>query len=461
MIAAVPAVASVFISHGQAENWTYVTYAIVLIGAVGGWIGWMLRHGNKMGGVQITPSVAFIVITALILAVGLEGVAGAGKYAFYQPLFILIAVFIALIGDLSMQAWGWCVLMAVLTWSSWSEGLRGGNLLVLLMVTGSVSLVCQAMVARAVSDLSRRAGLRSNIGRLLEKVSNASTLEQGLSDCVPMVSDVLPASRVIAFFRRSGEEQFLPVSSWPSNSPSDDQFPGLESFSAAVESQRSIVENGFCFIPAGQTLSGSVMLVVDRSKSRRRSMAFVKEATEAIASIFLRLSGNTWYVAELKTETETDPLTHIANRRGLEERLATAISRAESTGEPLTVAMIDIDHFKRYNDEYGHQTGDRLLEAVALAMSGHARPGDLVCRFGGEEFCILMPGTELAEGVDLMESLRSTANISDGLPPITFSVGVAAWDKTEDIIGLLHRADKALYTAKEEGRDRVLSAVWP
>jgi diguanylate cyclase (GGDEF)-like protein len=238
----------------------------------------------------------------------------------------------------------------------------------------------------------------------------------------------------------------------------DRELTGSEPFLSAAMTQRSVVSGDLCYIPAGQTLSGSVLVVVDRSNTRRRSMAFVTEATEAIASIFLRLSGNTWYVEELKSDTETDPLTGVPNRRALEDRLDREISRSRTTGRAFAVAMIDIDHFKRYNDTYGHQTGDDLLEAVASTMTGLVRESDLVARFGGEEFCVVMPETDLRQGLERMEVLRQGAAGPGDLPHVTLSVGVATWDRSEGIEDLLQRADQALYDAKEGGRNQVVAA---
>jgi diguanylate cyclase (GGDEF)-like protein len=115
--------------------------------------------------------------------------------------------------------------------------------------------------------------------------------------------------------------------------------------------------------------------------------------------------------------------------------------------------MLDLDHFKEYNDERGHQAGDRLLKEVAATWREMLRPSDLLARYGGEEFGLLLPHCTLERGLEVVERLR-TVTIADQ----TSSAGVAAWDSEESADSLVSRADSALYDAKKAGRDRALPA---
>jgi diguanylate cyclase (GGDEF)-like protein len=125
--------------------------------------------------------------------------------------------------------------------------------------------------------------------------------------------------------------------------------------------------------------------------------------------------------------------------------------RAEGT---LCVAMVDLDHFKRFNDDNGHAAGDRLLRACAVAWKGHLRPGDTLARVGGEEFAVLLPSCTLADAARVLERLR------DATPSgATASIGVAEQQAGESAADLLARADSALYDAKESGRDRLQAAA--
>ncbi len=164
--------------------------------------------------------------------------------------------------------------------------------------------------------------------------------------------------------------------------------------------------------------------------------------------------------ARLREDAATDPLTQIANRRQLETIAATEISRAHRYRWPLTVLLLDLDHFKRVNDLFGHAVGDEVLRAVAEVCRKEVRGHDLVARIGGEEFAVLLPHCDLRGGETmarrLAEQIRDMrVDLLDGAV-VTVSIGIASLLETERTLGpLLQRADRALYRAKTAGRDRV------
>jgi diguanylate cyclase (GGDEF)-like protein len=165
----------------------------------------------------------------------------------------------------------------------------------------------------------------------------------------------------------------------------------------------------------------------------------------------------------LETMLHEDPLTGLFNRRYVLTRLAGLISGARRHGRPLSVAMIDIDHFKRLNDEYGHDAGDAALVATTMALRDRLRAEDELGRLGGEEFLALLPDASARAASVVAESLRaSVAGVRtriDGLElAVTVSVGWATWDGEEDADSLVKRADNALYTAKNDGRNAVRGA---
>lgn len=168
--------------------------------------------------------------------------------------------------------------------------------------------------------------------------------------------------------------------------------------------------------------------------------------------------------AQLLIMSSTDVLTGVANRRSLEERLHDMWEHSQRLHEPLSVVMCDIDHFKRVNDEYGHQAGDAVLQQFAKLLADEAREIDRVGRYGGEEFVLLLPGTVLDAAVTFAERIRDRVEqrefaYGDGRTlHRTMSCGVAAWPhprilNQEDLI---KAADDALYVAKETGRNRVV-----
>ena len=165
---------------------------------------------------------------------------------------------------------------------------------------------------------------------------------------------------------------------------------------------------------------------------------------------------------ELRRQAHVDYLTGIYNRRHFMERAEQELSRAHRYAKPLSMLMLDIDHFKQINDCHGHKVGDTVLKAVADLSQATFRDVDIVGRLGGEEFAALLPETDQPAALEAAERLRATiANARiplPGAPPVSFSVsiGVSSMDSPEDNIdALLQRADKALYKAKDSGRNRV------
>jgi two-component system, cell cycle response regulator len=157
-----------------------------------------------------------------------------------------------------------------------------------------------------------------------------------------------------------------------------------------------------------------------------------------------------------------DALTGLNNRRSLERRLPAMIEIARQRGAPLTMMVLDIDHFKRVNDTYGHDVGDLVLKGFAAQLLETVRSGDLICRLGGEEFVVAMPGVDAAEAARIAERARRTTESRDfridgpaGSVSITVSIGLAEWREGWDAAELYRRADRALYLSKSAGRNRV------
>lgn len=170
-------------------------------------------------------------------------------------------------------------------------------------------------------------------------------------------------------------------------------------------------------------------------------------------------------VSELRRLSRHDALTGLLNRRAMEEALDAQLSRSQRTKEPFVVMMLDLDHFKRINDRYGHPVGDLALKHIASLLQSATRASDSLGRFGGEEFVLLLPNTPLSQAQTVAEKVRDLLENSPlqselEMIPISVSIGVALWSESaDDISRLLSRADAALFQAKVQGRNRVVTAA--
>lgn len=165
----------------------------------------------------------------------------------------------------------------------------------------------------------------------------------------------------------------------------------------------------------------------------------------------------------VRKEAMTDGLTGLSNRKAFDNEMHRAVKSAAEEGDTFTLLMLDIDHFKDFNDTYGHQVGDQVLRLVAKCMTNGIKGQDVAARYGGEEFAIILPETNINAGVVVANNLRKTVSQKDiinrstgeKMGRITLSVGVAQYNGSESVDDLILRADKALYKAKRNGRDQV------
>jgi diguanylate cyclase len=174
-------------------------------------------------------------------------------------------------------------------------------------------------------------------------------------------------------------------------------------------------------------------------------------------------------LAQIRTESLTDPLTALGNRKQFDEQLDITLAEASERNEPLSLMMVDIDHFKAFNDTWGHLTGDQVLRLVASSMKQNVKGRDIAVRYGGEEFAIILPNTVLRSAVTVAEHIRRAVmakelmkrSTGQNLGRVTISVGVATWHRGDTAQSLIARADACLYAAKNSGRNRVICETDP
>jgi len=210
------------------------------------------------------------------------------------------------------------------------------------------------------------------------------------------------------------------------------------------------------------------LLSIDHDQLWKMADVFHELTINLLMTLSKRLRTNTKVIAnsmEMRRQIEEvamiDHLTGLHNRRWLDEILKRQLNRSLREGSPLTLIMADIDHFKSFNDQYGHQAGDKVLASVAKTMRERLRPNDMIARYGGEEFAVLLPKTNIQNGLVVAERLRKGVhdtlfhnNEGETMLSITISLGLAEAASDSTAQSLISSADKALYRAKNNGRNR-------
>ena len=200
---------------------------------------------------------------------------------------------------------------------------------------------------------------------------------------------------------------------------------------------------------AGGALGYGLVLLVNEPNNHWVSEWFVMMGSFMIAGMIVN-----WLTHQIRLLARTDSLTGLFNRRTMEEELARELERAARDNRPVTVLLIDVDNLKEVNDTLGHSAGDRLLKACGAAWHERLRSADLLARYGGDEFAVILPDCSMDHALVVGERLRgATPNET------TSSIGVAQWDGVESSDQMLRRADDAMYQAKRAGRNRVTAAT--
>ena len=196
-----------------------------------------------------------------------------------------------------------------------------------------------------------------------------------------------------------------------------------------------------------------------------------KEMEASNQKLEARLHASKQEISELQTNLEavrheslTDPLTTLANRKFFDAALREAIAEARDKKEALSLMMTDIDHFKKFNDSYGHLTGDQVLRLVATSVKQNVKGQDTAARYGGEEFAVILPNTVLRSAITVADHIRRSVmtkelmkrSTGEHLGRVTISIGVATLQKNDTPQSLIERSDKCLYAAKRHGRNRVM-----
>jgi diguanylate cyclase len=247
----------------------------------------------------------------------------------------------------------------------------------------------------------------------------------------------------------------------------------LQDFSdAAQRTGQSASSFGEQLSELNQALGGSTDSALERHVAQ--ALDGTAQMQNAVRLLQAQVDSSRGEIEKLRADLERTreeamvcPLTKVLNRKGFDARMAMGLQRARTSGEPMCLLMVDIDHFKAVNDTHGHLIGDRVLEALGEVLRVTVRaPNASAARYGGEEFAVLLPQAGLKQAVEVAESLRANVkkirvrqrSTDKVILSVTISIGVAMSGPEDDAASLVSRADGALYAAKRAGRDRVMSA---
>ncbi|WP_433306360.1 GGDEF domain-containing protein [Actinoplanes sp. CA-030573] len=237
--------------------------------------------------------------------------------------------------------------------------------------------------------------------------------------------------------------------------------PDVRALSSSIEPRPSRISRPLLFALTLASLIGPALLIVQALRHKVTDTLAI--ALGCVALFLLVVTRMSQLIKQLDVQTEkvrelavTDELTGLPNRRAWNTELPRTIERVRRTGDPLTVAILDIDHFKHFNDAYGHLAGDRLLKEAAAAWQDQLRTADHLARYGGEEFVVMLPDATVAQAHEIVDRMRLATPLGQ-----SFSAGIAVWNGSETSDELTARADAALYEAKNAGRNRICAAAEP
>ncbi|MDQ3813439.1 MAG: diguanylate cyclase [Armatimonadota bacterium] len=332
---------------------------------------------------------------------------------------------------------------------------------------------------REMERLTREMRLLNHMGELLQ---SCRSREEAHAVVVRMVPQLLPDESGALCLLNESQNLLETVLTWGTGPPPQTLF-GPDDCWALRRGRMHMVQDvhsglicrhlreeiagGYMCMP--MVAHGETLGILYISTPRAGDLSEVKQ--QAIRSVTEQVSltlANLRLQDTLRTQSIRDPLSGLFNRRYMEASLERELTRAKRSRHPVSVLMIDIDHFKRFNDTYGHGAGDAVLRELGNLLQSHTRGEDIACRYGGEEFLLILPETSLTTAQQRAEQLREAAKRlhveyrRQPLEPVTLSLGVAVYpDHGTSGEEVTRAADTALYQAKREGRDRVATAGQP
>jgi diguanylate cyclase (GGDEF)-like protein len=425
------------------------------------------RLGSPTG--RLRPWFSFFQICISITIITIVNLTAGGTGGIYYVLFLLPILIASVMGDLTMISATWVLSLAALGLVIHHKIPHHVDVLAWTLAVNGAAWGGAAMAIHfAVKQFLGAIHTAQTVSQLATEAQKVEVWPGGLAPCLPLLAEIMDAAWItvmagphgsqleeIASFQRQGRSPTT-----KKGATGDDREAVAEGTRLAIDARQVQYLGNTTFVP-NRTASGLDLVIVGTggraATPANGNVTNAVVAGQLVAGIVDRVS----LIGGLREEALTDPLTGMVNRRGLYDHLDQAIGHASRSNTPLCVAMLDIDHFKEFNDRYGHLAGDAALRSLGALLRSGLRQQDVVARFGGEEFCIILPSTDRGGAVTVLEELRGTAGLTSieapRVPLPTFSAGVALWDGEEDRQSLLNRADVGLYQAKRAGRDTVIT----
>ncbi len=440
-------------------NWSRLSEGGIIIGIVGTIVTsrYALYNRKKIahfGPVESTLLLIAVVIAVGFVNVGLDNSNGIDNYSYF-----LVLTLVGIIGNNQMRFAVWIFAIASFLASNWYiSPVHSGPFWASFIYFSVTLFLINLMIGVIMSTLAGRNKLRISINSMVTHCCNFSSIEEAYNEAVKLLPFAVPSLAVIAFIGNGPNTNKQILGFW-SKSKLDPQELLANSELQELVAQSAILTNPkYLVIPSGFTEIGEIFLVILREKSFGYLSRYPDEVAYLIGGGLLRINSEVSNLSRLTKESLTDSLTGLANRRALDIRLTAEVNRSIRSKAPLTIILLDLDNFKLVNDTYGHQVGDEILRSIAAILATRIRGQDLATRYGGEEFMLILPDTNITGAIDLIEELmKSTTSIKQevGSQPlnVTFSSGIAMLNPDENIDSLIYRSDQALYEAKSRGKN--------
>jgi diguanylate cyclase (GGDEF)-like protein len=449
--------------HDEPTNWRWVAIgAACLVLAVGIGALEMQKTTHSDCGNQTTPLMTVVLTQAVLGSILAADLALTPSTGSLRWLLLVPTMVTATFGNRPMFALMGASSLGTMGIVAWTTGAPVGQLVAEILAACAIVAVLRIFAVRTMASFGRDL----LFGSMSEVAATVGSLEVGWAQMLPLVCAYLAADQITVVEVGTDDDDrdhdgsgLHEVVFWPEDQPSAWTAASTRELAEkALDAAKPVHVPRGIGIPIAVTQGRQLVAVVAGAEHRFILDMYQETRANHVSQQLGVLVNRIQAIEGLERLIRTDSLTGLLNRRELVERLAEATSSADRSASPLCAAMIDLDFFKSYNDDFGHQAGDQALQHVATLMSTRLRSIDTAFRYGGEEFAILLPSTDEAGACVLLDELRQHVTGLRLHRPLTVSVGIARWVKGESPEELISRADQALYLAKENGRNRAL--VW-